>query len=141
MKMIVSYDGTLQSKEALRFAIGQAREKGAGLSVLHVFNSGLFLDYEAGLNAMDFSRRQSRAYLDEAKAIIGSEGKGVDVGVYTVEGDPEEELLSFAHSRNADFIVCTPGLKSVIKKYQRLAGSAAAGETTSAISMLDVKAA
>ena len=137
MKMTVSYDGTLQSKEALRFAIGQAREKGAGLSVLHVFNSGLFLDYEAGINAIDFARRQSKAYLDEAKAIVATEGKGVNIGVYTVEGDPEEELLSFANSQKADFIVCTPGLKSVIRKYQRTAAS----ETVGAISMLDVKAA
>lgn len=137
MRVTVSYDGTLQSKEALRFAIGQAREKGAALSVLHVFNSGLFVDYEAGLNAIDFAKRQSRAYLDEAKAIIGSEGKGVNVGVYTVEGDPEEELLSFAQSQKTDFIVCTPSLKSVIKKYQRTV----AGETVGTISMLDVKAA
>ena len=137
MKMTVSYDGTLQSKDALRFAIGQAREKGADLSVLHVFNSGLFFDYEAGLNAMDFARRQSKAYLDEAKAIIATEGNGVNVGVYSVEGDPEEELLSFAHSQHADYIVCTPNLKSVIRKYQRTAAS----ETAGTVSMLDVKAA
>jgi len=137
MKMIVSYDGTLQSKEALRFAICKAREKGADLSVLHVFNSGLFFDYEAGLNAMDFSKRQSRAYLEGAKAIIAVESAGVNVGVYTVEGDPEEELLSFAHLQKADFIVCTPGLKSVIRKYQRTEAS----ETVGTVSMLDVKAA
>ncbi len=137
MKMTVSYDGTLQSKEALRFAIGQAREKDAYLSVLHVFNSGLFLDYEAGLNAIDFARRQSRAYLEEARAIIAFEGNGVNVGVYSVEGDPEEELLSFAHSQKADYIVCTPSLKSVIRKYQRTA----ACDTVGTISMLYVKAA
>jgi len=141
MKMIVSYDGTLQAKEALRFAICQAREKGAALSVLHVFNDGLFLDYEASPNSMDFARHQSRAYLDEAKAIIGSEGNGVNVGVYTVEGDTEEELLSFANSQKADYIVCTPSLKSVIKKYRKPSGMETAGNTVGTIAMLDIKAA
>ena len=141
MKMTVSYDGTLQAKEALRFAIGQARDKGAVLSVLHVFNSGLFMDYDAGLNAIDFSRRQSQAYLDEAKAIIASEGKGVNVGVYSTEGDPEEELIYFARSKKADFIVCTPSLKSVIRKYQGTAGREVLSEAAGKLSMLDVKAA
>ncbi|HLB24838.1 MAG TPA: universal stress protein, partial [Nitrospirota bacterium] len=59
MKMLVAYDGTLQSKEALNFGIAKAKETGAALSVLHVFDRGMFIDYDGGLPALNAARKQS----------------------------------------------------------------------------------
>ena len=64
MKMLVAYDGTLNSKEALSFGLSKARETGARLAVLSVFDPGPFAWYGAGPGALDVARKQWRAGLD-----------------------------------------------------------------------------
>jgi len=51
MKIMVAYDGTLQAKEALVYGIEKARTKGGEVIALQVFNSPLFVDYDATVNA------------------------------------------------------------------------------------------
>ena len=48
MKILTIYDGTLQSKTALTYGINKVRERGGELIVLQVFQSSLFVDYDAG---------------------------------------------------------------------------------------------
>ncbi len=67
MKMLVAYDGTLNSREALCFGLAKAKETGARLAVLSVFDSGQFVDYGAGPNAVEAARRQWRANGSTAK--------------------------------------------------------------------------
>jgi nucleotide-binding universal stress UspA family protein len=130
MKIMVAYDGTLQSKEALVYGMEKAGQKGGEVVALHVFNSGLFFDYDATPEAEEIARRESAGYLAEAKALIREKGKGVRVSLYTAEGNPEEEVIGFAKANNVDVLLCPPKFKSIIRKYQKsLAESEFAGET------------
>src|SRR5512146_753345 len=112
MKMLVAYDGTLNSKEALSFGLSKAKETGARLAVLSVFDTGRFVDYGAGPNAVEAARRQWRTGLDEARDIIKKEGKGTDTSVFSSEGDPEEVTLEFAAQEGVDLLLCTERQKS-----------------------------
>jgi nucleotide-binding universal stress UspA family protein len=117
MKVLIAYDGTLQSKEALRFGIEKARQTGARLAVLHVFDSNMFIDYGAGPGAVEEARRQSASQLRDARAIIRDEGRDVDASLFTAEGDPEEAVLSFAKDEDVDLLLCTHSQRSIIRKY------------------------
>jgi len=130
MKIMVAYDGTLQAKEALAYGIEKARAKGGEVVALHVFNSPLFVDYDATVNAQGAARAEAAKFVEEAKAIIREKGKGVKASLFTSEGNPEEEVISFAKAEQVDVLLCPPKFKTIIGKYQKtLAGTELAGET------------
>jgi nucleotide-binding universal stress UspA family protein len=130
MKIMVAYDGTLQAKEALVYGIEKARAKGGEVVALQVFNSPLFVDYDATVNAQGAARAEAAKFVEEAKAIIREKGKGVKASFYTSEGNPEEEVVSFAKAEQVDVLLCPPKFKTIIGKYQKaLAGTELARET------------
>ena len=129
MKIMVAYDGTLQAKEALVYGIEKARTKGGEVIALQVFNRRLFVDYDATVNARDMARAEASRFMEEAKEIIREKAKGVKASFYSGEGNPEEEMISFAKSEQVDVLLCPPKFKTIISKYQKaLAGSELAGE-------------
>jgi nucleotide-binding universal stress UspA family protein len=68
--------------------------------------------------------------MEEAKEIIREKAKGVKASLYSGEGNPEEEVISFARAEQVDVLLCPPKFKTIIGKYQKaLAGSEFAGET------------
>jgi nucleotide-binding universal stress UspA family protein len=117
MKVLTLFDGTLQAKTALRYGIEKVKEKGGELIVLHVFQSSLFIDYDAGPMAEAIARAEEKGRQLDALNIIRETGQNVPVNILTVEGDPEGELLSAAESENADLILATP-------RYRNISGSA-----------------
>jgi nucleotide-binding universal stress UspA family protein len=129
MKIMVAYDGTLQAKEALVYGIEKARAKGGEVVALQVFNSPMFADYDATVNTRDAAKAEAARFVDEARAIIREKGKGVKASFYTGEGDPEQEMISFAKAEQVDVLLCPPKFRTIIGKYQKaLAGSELAGE-------------
>ena len=129
MKIMVAYDGTLQAKEALMYGIEKARTKGGEVVALHVFNSPLFADYDATVNTRDAAKAEAARFVDEAKTIIRDKGMGVKASLYSTEGEPEQEMISFAKAEKVDVLLCPPKFKTIIGRYQRaLAGSELAGE-------------
>jgi nucleotide-binding universal stress UspA family protein len=131
MKIMVAYDGTLQAKEALVYGLDQAREKGGEVIALHVFNTGMFVDYDASVDAEALARKESARFVEEAKTLINEKGSGVRTSLFTTEGNPSEEVVRFAKSKNVDVLLCPPKFTSIISKYQKsmlsheLAGEAA----------------
>ena len=123
MKIMVAYDGTMQSKDALMYGMDKVREKGGEVIAYHVFNSPLFIDYDATPNAEAMARAESTRFVDEAKAIIREKGKGVKASLFTGEGNPEEEIITFARAEHADVLLCPPRYKSIIKKYRKSLGA------------------
>jgi nucleotide-binding universal stress UspA family protein len=123
MKIMVAYDGTLQAKDALVYGIEKARVKGGEVIAFHVFNSPMFLDYDATPNAEATARAESTRFVDEAKAIIREKGKGVKASLYTCDGNPDEEVIAFARAEHADVLLCPPRYKSIIKKYKKSLGA------------------
>jgi nucleotide-binding universal stress UspA family protein len=129
MKIMVAYDGTLQAKEALVYGIYKAREKGGEVVALQVFNNGMFVDYDATIDAQGIARTEATRFLDEAKTIIREKGRGVKVSLYSVEGNPTEEVVSFAKAEKVDVLLCPPKFTKIINKYQQAVGaSELAGE-------------
>ena len=129
MKIMVAYDGTLQSKEALVYGMDKVREKGGEVVALHVFNSDLFVDYDATVEARDLARAEASRFVDEAKEIIREKGKGVKASLYSTDGNPEEEVIGFAKAEKVDVLLCPPKFRSIIGRYQKaLAGSELASE-------------
>jgi hypothetical protein len=130
MKIMVAYDGTLQAKEALVYGMDKAREKGGEVVALQVFNSPLFLDYDATVDAQETAKAEAARFIEEAKAIIREKGKGVKASLYSTEGNPAEEVISFAKAEKVDVLLCPPKFTTIIKKYRKTLGeSELAGET------------
>jgi nucleotide-binding universal stress UspA family protein len=129
MKIMVAYDGTLQAKEALVYGMDKAREKGGEVVALHVFNNGMFIDYDATVDAQGIARAEAAQFIEEAKTIIREKGKGVKASLYSVEGNPTEEVVSFAKTEKVDVLLCPPKFTKIINKYQQAVGeSELAGE-------------
>jgi len=130
MKIMVAYDGTLQAKEALVYGIEKARTKGGEVIALHVFNNEMFVDYDATVDAEAVARGEAAGYVAEAKALIREKGNGVNAHLYTAEGNPEKEVISFAKENKVDVLLCPPKFKAIIRKYKKaLPASEFAGET------------
>jgi nucleotide-binding universal stress UspA family protein len=115
MKILTIYDGTIQSTTALRYGIGKVREKGGELIVLHVFQSNLFVDYDAGPRAEEIARAEATRHAFAAKQIIAEAGSGVKVRFMSEEGDPGEELLKTAAAERPDMILASSRYKAVAK--------------------------
>jgi nucleotide-binding universal stress UspA family protein len=123
MKIMVAYDGTLQAKEALVYGLDKAREKGGEVIALHVFNAGMFVDYDATVDAEALARNDSARFVEEAKTLIRENGSGVRASLFTAEGNPSEEVVRFAKEKNVDILLCPPKFKAIISKYQKAMAS------------------
>jgi nucleotide-binding universal stress UspA family protein len=120
MKIMVAYDGTLQAKEALVYGMDKAREKGGEVVALHVFNNSMFIDYDAAVDAQDIAKAEAEKFINEAKSIIRERGNGVKASLYSTEGNPAEEVISFAKAEKVDVLLCPPKFTKIINKYQRV---------------------
>ncbi len=120
MKIMVAYDGTLQAKEALAYGIYKAREKGGEVVALQVFNSSLFVDYDATIDTKSLAQAEAARHIEEAKSIIREKGIGVKTSIYSTEGNPSEEIINFAKSEKVDVLLCPPRFTKIIGKYQRV---------------------
>ena len=137
MKIMVAYDGTLQAKEALVYGLDKARVKGGEVVALHVFNNSMFIDYDATIDAQSVAKAEAEKYINEAKTIIREKGKGVKASLYSTEGNPTDEMISFAKSEQVDIMLCPPKFTKIITKYQR---ALAESELTSEAATLNVTA-
>src|SRR5512147_2468325 len=108
MKIVTIYDGTLQSKTALTYGICKVRERGGELIVFQVFQSSLFVDYDAGPMAEERARAEAKQFEKQAVNIIAESGPDVRVRMVTEEGDPGEETLRLAESEQVDLILASP---------------------------------
>ena len=121
MKVLVAYDGTLQSKDALRYGVEKVKENGGELVALHVFNSNQYIDYDV-FGAEEAGRAASMRSVSEAKKILAETGKGVRTRVIVEEGNPEEETMNFARENNVDLLLCSPSYKRIISGFKMLLG-------------------
>ena len=115
MKILVSYDGSLNSQTALKYGIRKVREAGGILFAIHVFNSNMFIDYGAGPNAEEMARKESSGYVEDARRIIAEAGSEIDAKLFTTEGNPNEEIIKFARAEMIDLIIVPPRYKAIVK--------------------------
>lgn len=116
MKILVTYDGTLNSKDALIYGIKIIRQRGGKLLLLSVFNRGLFTDYEGGPDAERIAREDLFIHIQEARKIIDEMASGYDVRLIEREGNPEDVIIEYAKAEGVDLLITTPKYKSLLKK-------------------------
>src|SRR5208337_796023 len=101
MRILAVYDGTLNSKDVVRYGLFRAKSTRGELHVIHVLDSTLFVEYE-GFNAEETARRELANYLADAEKIIADVGKGIKVSFTTMDGIPEEEFIKYAKENSID---------------------------------------
>lgn len=117
MKILTVYDGTLHSKTALLYGLRKAKDKGGEVLVLQVFQSNLFLDYDAGPRAEEIARAEAARHRRDADTLIHAAGlQGVPVRALFGEGDTVGETLRVAGAEKPDLILAAPRYKAIAKK-------------------------
>lgn len=116
MKILSIYDGTIQSKTALLYGIRKAKEQGGELVILQVFQSSLFVDYDAGPKAEEIARAEAARHLQDAETIIrNAESQDIIVRTMSAEGDTVEEALRVAQEERVNLILTSPRYKAIAR--------------------------
>jgi nucleotide-binding universal stress UspA family protein len=120
MKVLVAYDGTLQSKDALRYGVQKVRENGGEVIAFHVFPYGMFIDYDATPRAAETARAETARHLKDARRFLDEEAKDIRSRIISEEGDPGEEIIAYATASNIDVLLCPPRYKGVARKFKKI---------------------
>jgi len=111
MKILVAYDGTLHAKKALKYGIGKLLKDAGEMRVLHVFDSSLFVDYDAGPRVEEMARQESAGHLEDAKTIIRESAAGLSVKVIAEEGNFFRKLSDQVAADRPDLVLAPPRFK------------------------------
>ena len=116
MRILVAYDGSLNSRIALKYGLEKTKEKSARLIALHVFDSRMFIDYGSAPGTEDIAREESLRYVEDARNIICEYGEELRAKVVMEDGGPVEEIAKYAETENMDLVISPPRYASVAKK-------------------------
>ncbi len=117
--VVVGYDGSASSRNALAYAAGVARRLGRSLLVVHVLTTGMYCEPLTGqvIGLPEHTgnlEKWLRAELDQV-----TDPAGLDVHVLTRRGSPARELLAAAAEQDADALV----IGAPSRTWRHLAGS------------------
>jgi nucleotide-binding universal stress UspA family protein len=116
VKILLVYNGTVNAKAALRYAISRARAHQAVLVVLFVFHRDLFIDYDAGPGAEEVARKEWALQREEALRILDAEGQDIRKRLVVTDGNWDEEILATARQERVDIIFSPQRLPEIAKK-------------------------
>ncbi|MGE5892447.1 MAG: universal stress protein [bacterium] len=128
MKILVVYDGTIQSKDLLRSTLRGVKNSGDRLTVLHVFNSAVFIDYDAGPKAEEIARREALGRIEEAREIIREAGIGIKARLVAREGIPKDEIIGYVEQESVDVLLCPQRYRSARKRFAEILSGKGGGE-------------
>lgn len=115
MKILVAYDGTLHAKKALAYGIRKAAAAGGELIVLHVFDPGLFIDYDAGPQAEALARKESAAHLEEVAQRIRQGSNAAQVTLLSEEGNAVKLVQDRVQQDRPDLLLLPPRFKAAAR--------------------------
>jgi nucleotide-binding universal stress UspA family protein len=113
IKILIAYDGTVNAKTALKYGLKKAGDGQGEIIVLQVFDSSLFVDYDAGPKAEAMARAEAAQHLSDARAIAGETGPLVPARFITEEGDAGQKVLQYAETEHAGLVLVPPRFKSL----------------------------
>jgi nucleotide-binding universal stress UspA family protein len=107
-RIVVGIDGSAESKRALRWAVAEAKLRGAALRVVHAWMfpytaAGPGLDPMLDAQVIDDVRRSAEGLVERELAELGDEAAGVDIERAVVEGAPAPTLIEAA--QGSDLLV------------------------------------
>jgi nucleotide-binding universal stress UspA family protein len=109
MKFMVCYDGSKESKKALKVAKEHAKVWGASLEVVNAIMRELALKHS-------FIERKEKELEDEVRAIIDESGAPYETELLIARLGPEEQMVRFAENESIDQIFIGIGKTSKVGK-------------------------
>jgi nucleotide-binding universal stress UspA family protein len=105
--LVVGFDGSGPSRDALAFSAGVARRNGASLTVVYVIESGGQVVTALAPGAAGVLAVEEERAVDQVRAEASNELKGIDVAwdFIVARGDPGTVLEDVAAERRVDAIV------------------------------------
>jgi nucleotide-binding universal stress UspA family protein len=120
MKTLLAYDGSIEAKDILRCWLQKERCSMDRLTVLHVFNSGLFAGYDAIPGTEAMARTESDRSVAEARQIILDAGDRISARIVEEEGVPSEEILRYAENQDMDMLLCPRRYRNVPAQWKKV---------------------
>jgi nucleotide-binding universal stress UspA family protein len=107
--IVAGIDGSVHSRRALEWAIGEAVIRRAPLTVLIVAQgAGGFwgpAGYPQGLDLIEHALKTAREEADSALEALGARSRPPSVDIRAVAGLPADEILKSARAQGAEMIV------------------------------------
>jgi nucleotide-binding universal stress UspA family protein len=113
MKILVAYDGTIHAKKALKYGIDKLMISGGDMTVLQVFDSSLFVDYDAGPRAEELARSEWAQQREDAMKIVSEKAAGVPVKFVVEEGNALEKIAAQVSSERPDLVLAPTRYKEI----------------------------
>lgn len=121
-KLLVCYDGSKYSDNALRQACDLATKYGSSITIIHVLEKTKKTDLLAGNEYTQILRKYAKSALEKAQKI--AKDQGFDTKIVTKEGNVANEIIKYSKSDKTDLIIVgSKGLGAVL---QFLLGSVSA---------------
>jgi len=109
--ILVVSRSTKHCKKAVNYGLSLAKQNGATLYVLHVFDDPFGLQAWSlpvvSLKEMqeEYQRMQDRARADLNRMIEAEKTTGISIEVSITDGDPDEKILHFVKDKNIDLLI------------------------------------
>jgi universal stress protein A len=110
-RILVVSRSTKYSKNAVHKGIALARQFGAQLFILHVFDEAFRLDHWQlpipSLNALEdeYRARQGKAKEEIDRLVETEQAEGLPIQILVRDGDPEKEILHVVEEKKIDLLI------------------------------------
>jgi universal stress protein A len=110
-RILVVSRSTKHCKKAIDYGISLAKQNGAKLYVLHVFDDPFGLEAWSlpvvSLKEIqeEYKRMQEKAHSDLNRIIEAEKDTGISIEVSITDGDPDEKILHFVKEKNIDLLI------------------------------------
>lgn len=120
-RILVAYDGSQCSKQALLTALQIGKEFGASICALSV--EGKLPRYAATLGEVEEVDRERREYYEhlQGEAKLVAQEQGVELGTLVAPGNPAETIVK--HAREGEYDLIVMGHKGHSRLHEYLVGA------------------
>jgi hypothetical protein len=104
LKVLVTHDGSINSKDALKYGIQKVRENGGGSVTLYIFQD---LNSAGGVQSAESVPEGAVPYEDQKKSPLEG-GDSVKINILMGKGDPREEIRHYCVTENVAMLITIP---------------------------------
>jgi nucleotide-binding universal stress UspA family protein len=111
LKILVTHDGSINSKDALKYGTQKVRENGGGFVTLYIFQD---ISGTGGIQTVDSDSEGAVRYEDQKRGGLEG-GDGVKINILMGKGDPKEEIRQYTTTEKVDMIITIPAYADFFK--------------------------